>query len=604
MCAVHRQIFRNHKFLYVDYSCILQEGLIFVIGRRLGKNIYSETAVKVANYNGKLDRLMQELRDLALFDVPYDLQQIHGVLSLDLLVHAGRVGLVKGKKCLDGTRTQVLNEIVDWIDSTDVTAPRIFWLHGQAGKGKSAIAHSIALYAQNLGMLGSCFCFTRVRQHEGLHTRLFPTIARDLADRDLRLRVLLAKVITNNHSLTDTKDVAEQWERFIVEPLSRLEGSLTGNVVVVIDALDESGAEATRSSILEAFAGNDRNLPGNLRILLTSRPVVDISDALGAARHIHVRSLDDTDAGHDILLYVSDRLRHLGDTFSDEDLRELAARSGGVFEWARLACDFVSHRLRVIAKKRFEEIVSLSRGDGMSLLDEAYIIFLKELVQGHPDLLVVFHSVMRQILWLKTPLSTSALDFMRQRFPGKHSHYSVRDILNMMASLLSGTNETSTPIRPLHASFYDFLLDERRSGEFFIEQRDVHRDLAVASLSVMRSCLCFNICGLETSYLLNTEIADLGKKVDENIPPYLLYSCRFWATHLQDGGFDGGLAELVGQFITGEQVLFWLEVLGVSGLIGEAYWALILAENWFQVNVLLCAEYQHTNDNLTGTNGV
>ena len=34
--------------------------------------------------------------------------------------------------------------------------------------------------------------------------KLFPTIARDLADRDLRLRPLLARVITNNHSLRDT----------------------------------------------------------------------------------------------------------------------------------------------------------------------------------------------------------------------------------------------------------------------------------------------------------------------------------------------------------------------------------------------------------------
>ena len=46
----------------------------------------------------------------------------------------------------------------------------------------------------------------------------------------------------------DTADVEEQWEKFIAEPLTRLEGSLTGNIVVVIDALDESGAEGTTSA--------------------------------------------------------------------------------------------------------------------------------------------------------------------------------------------------------------------------------------------------------------------------------------------------------------------------------------------------------------------
>ena len=153
----------------------------------------------------------------------------------------------------------------------------------------------------------------------------------------------------------------------------------------------------------------------------------------------------------------------------------------------------------------------------------------------------------------------------------------------MVASLLSGTTKEFTPIRPLHASFYDFLLDKERSCEFFIEQGDVHRDLAAASLSIMQACLHFNICELETSYVLNAEVADLDKKVEKYIPPHLQYACQFWAAHLQDVEFDAGLAELVGQFITGEQVLFWLEVLGVSGLIKEAYWVLTSAERWFQV---------------------
>jgi len=94
-----------------------------------------------------------------------------------------------------------------------------------------------------------------------------------------------------------------------------------------------------------------------------------------------------------------------------------------------------------------------------------------------------------------------------------------------MASLLAGASEVSIPVRPLHASFYDFLLDEKRSGEFFIQQGDAHRDLAVASLSVMQAGLHFNICGLETSYISNSMVADLGKRIQENIPPHLLYLC-------------------------------------------------------------------------------
>ena len=567
---------------------------MFAIGCLLGKDVVSETETKVVNYNSRLDTLMENLRDRVLLhdqsniqDGQQSVQQIREDRSLDSLAYASQVGVIQKKRCLDGTRTEILKEIVDWINNTDPTAPRIFWLHGQAGKGKSAIAHTIALQARNLGVLGSCFCFTRVRQAEELHTKLFPTIARDLADHDLRLRTLLAEMIANNHSLKDTTDVAEQWEKFIVEPLSRLHGPSTGTVVVVIDALDESGAETTRAPFLEALTVCCAKLPANIRILLTSRPFVDIQEVLDASQHVHTRSLDDINAElttSDIRLYVSHRLKSLRNTFSDADIQQVAAKSGGVFEWARLACDFIFNRIGVIAKRRLDEIMSHAPGSGRTLLDEMYTTFLKEFTQGSSEVLGVFQSVMRQILWSKEPLPISALDFLRDRFPRTDDRYSVEDTLRVMASLLSGTNgKTSTPVRPLHASFYDFLVDEKRSGEFFIQQGNVHCALAIASLSVMRTCLCFNICGLETSYVANAKVADLDKKVEKNIPQYLLYACKFWAMHLQDAEFIVELAELVGQFMSGEQVLFWLEVLGVSKFIKEGYWALRSAEKWFQV---------------------
>ena len=569
----------------------------------------SETATKVANYNSKLDSLMQEFRDRALRDVTYNVQQIWEDLSLDFLAYATRVGLNKQKKCLDGTRTEILKEIVDWINNTDATAPRIFWLHGQAGKGKSAIAHTIALQAENLGILGSCFCFTRARQHEGLHMKLFTTIARDLADCDLRLRPLLAEVIaTNKRSLRDTEDIGEQWQKFIFEPLSQLEGFSTENIVVVIDALDESGAEETRSTILNVLVGNNALLPAHLRILLTSRPLVDIWEVLDAAQHIRVMSLDDIDHDStiaDIRRYVSNRLKSFSGIFSDENLQELAVKSGGVFEWARLACDFVSHRIRKIAEKRLEEILSHSAGGGRILLDDMYSTFLKEVTNGPSDVLVMFRSVMQQILWSKEPLSISALDSMRARFPREDDHYSVGDILNSMASLLSGTNTTLTPIHPLHASFYDFLLDEKRSGEFFIEQGNVHHDLAQASISVMQAGLQFNICGLETSYLANLEVVDLDKRIEQNISPHLLYACQFWAVHLQGAGFNPELAQSVSGFVTGEKLLFWLGVLGVCKLIGKADQALTSAEQWFQVRTLIITGYVwYVIYKSTGENGV
>ena len=582
-------------------------GLTFFIGSYLGKSVLSETTTKVASYNCKLDKLMQELRDRPIPDIRYGIKQIYEDLSSKYLTYADRAGLNEAKKCLDGTRIEVLNEIVDWINNTGAGAPRIFWLYGQAGKGKSAIAHTIALQAQNLGMLGSCFCFSRVRQHEQLHMKLFPTIARDLADRDLRLRPLLAEVTANNQPLRNTADLAAQWKKLILGPLSQLKSSPTGNVVVVIDALDESGTERTRATVLEILAAYDAELPANIRILLTSRPLVDIGNALNSSPHIYARSLDAIDTEltmRDIHLYVSTRLKSLRDIFSDDHFQQLAVKSGGVFEWARLACDFMSPRIGVTPKDRFHEIMSHASGDGRTLLDEMYTTFLNDLFRGL-DERQEFRSVMRQILWLKEPLSISALDFLRDRFPREDDRYPVGFILSFMASLLAGASEAHTPVRPLHASFYVFLLDEKRSGEFFIRQGDAHRDLAVASLSVMQTGLHFNICKLESSYVPNSQVADLKKRVQENIPPHLLYACQFWATHLQGAAFDPDLVQLVKGLVTGEQMLFWLEALGVSKLIGEAYCALASAERWFQVSLFISGMgCPPNNSELAAKNGV
>jgi len=419
--------------------------------------------------------------------------------------------------------------------------------------------------------------------------KLFTTIARDLADRDLCLQQILAEVISDDHSLRDTADIAEQWQKFILEPFSQLEGSLSQNVVIIIDALDESGAEATRQDILNTLA-HGAQLPSNIRIVLTSRPIMDIRQALLVSHHVQAKSLDDIEADSatcDITHYISTTLKKVGAAFSNKDLEQLAAKSNGLFEWARLACDFLRPRISMIANERFCKITSHA-GDGANLLDGMYVMSLKDLIQGDVDVLERFHSVMRQILWLKEPLSISALDSMRCKFTREGDHFPVGIILGYMASFLTGTINLSTPVRPMHASFYDFLLDKKRSGEFFVDEADVHHELALASLCVMQDGLRFNICGLETSYVRNSAVADLAMKIEKNIPLHLLYSCRFWATHLHDSRFDTDLANHVVAIVTGAKILYWMEVLGVCKCIGEADRALTSAEGWLQVSILYC----------------
>ena len=54
------------------------------------------------------------------------------------------------------------------------------------------------------------------------------------------MRLLLDEVVSKNYSSKKASTV-EEWKELVMEPLSRSEGPFTGNIVIVIDALGESG---------------------------------------------------------------------------------------------------------------------------------------------------------------------------------------------------------------------------------------------------------------------------------------------------------------------------------------------------------------------------
>ena len=548
-----------------------------------------------------LDELVQQYRDRTVRDMHINVYRASENVNLDEMAYAGGTGHDTTKKCLDGTRTEILREIVSWIQDPDVNAPRIFWLHGQAGKGKSAIAHTITLWLKNSGGLGSCFCFVRDRQAERREEKMLTTISRDLADWDPTFGRALAGVFANNRSLMATPDIFQQWEKLIVAPLSQVSSNIAGNIVIVVDALDESGPALSRSHILSVLGTlQTAKLLSNVRLLVTSRPLPDIQPVLSRTLHVKAVSLDDVPVAfteRDIRLFVSMKLRDVED-IGEAEISQVAQKADGLFEWARLACEFIRQDIASeMVKKRFGDCVANASGEGKSLLDEIYLTILDSIISRKPNPLWRFRSVMRQVLYTLEPLPIDGLSAMRRHFSQEYDGFNVAIVLHFMGPLLSGVTEHTNPVRPLHASFYDFLLDKRRSKEFFIEQHDVHHDLAVASLSIMQADLQFNICGLETSYLCNSEVVGLEKKVEENISPHLLYSCRFWATHLQDTVFDSELLQLVRRLVTGVQILFWLEVLGVTKFIREAFWTLTSAEKWLQVILFLGKMGCHLTNN-------
>ncbi|KAG1784452.1 uncharacterized protein HD556DRAFT_1251305 [Suillus plorans] len=513
--------------------------------------------------------------------------------------YATGAGLNTSKICLPNTRQDLLKDIQNWISSTEEGAPRILWLSGTAGKGKSAVAHTISSWYIERGGLGSCFCFDRTQQADRRQDKTFTTIASDLADCNPIVRRALAQAVRDHNGLKRTPDIAKQWQELIISPINIASKAIAAPVLIVIDALDESGEANSQEQILRLLAGKLNTstsqlseLPANFRILLTSRPLEDIHNTLHAVPHVHHVSLDAISSAStelDIQLYISHELEDLHHIFNDAHFKALALKSDGLFEWARLACEYIkgTNKVGVGPVGRCKAVITGTSEKGTRLLDDIYTRILRDIMpeDERKEAIPVFCSVMGQVLASLEPLPMPALTAMRLYFPEGTCDYEIDRVLGPLGSLLTGTSDSDTPIRPLHASFYDFLTDESRSHDFSVDASAVHRDLAFASLRVMDSKrgLRFNICSLENSYLPNSSVPDLEKQVKESIPAELSYSCRFWGTHVSSTSFGSPLAKGVEAFFDGERLLWWLEALALMRSLGGSVVTLSYIADWLSV---------------------
>jgi hypothetical protein len=524
-------------------------------------------------------------------------------LDLSGMSYADGAGRDTGKQCLPGTRTEIISDITDWINSTGDDVQRVLWLSGPAGKGKSAIAHTIANWFNDVGGLGSCYCFDHQRAADRRHERIFSTIARDLADRDPEMRRALSEAVKDASSLKTTVDIVQQWDNLLMKPLGKSSGSIVRPVVIVIEALDESGGVETRLRLLQILAGKlgvqrITELPANFRVIVTSRPLRDIEAELADARHIRRMSMDDISSAtteRDIHTYVSKELEGLSN-FGDREFTTLAEKADGLFEWARLACRYIKAPPPGLSPiECFGLVTSRDVAEQENLLYDMYQFILTEVMRkgksthtaSQHKQLARFRSVMSQILGAAEPLSLESLNVMRSYFPDTSEHYEVQVMIEHMGSLLSGTTNSSTPIRLLHGSFRDFLTNQSYSGEFFVDVSKVQRDLAFASLRVMEHGLSFNICDLKSSYLPNSEDPGLRERAEKCIPPHLSYACRFWPVHLQTTSFETELVNEVKLFFDHQRLLFWIEVLGIIKALSSAVPALPRIAQWLMVSQLV-----------------
>ncbi|KAG8695958.1 POC1 centriolar protein A, partial [Ceratobasidium sp. 395] len=480
------------------------------------------------------------------------------------------------RKCLSGTRVSIIDELFNWAQNSD-SEPRLAWAHGLAGLGKSSIATSVCLRLDGQHILASSFFCKRDSPELRDPRRVLATIIYGLALRWEDYRDAVVGAIAEDPEL-HLKHIQPLYESLVSKPLRNLVGakSPASTYVVVVDALDECGDETTRKQLLACLRGISQLNPW-LRIIVTSRPDRDIREFFTHTgedwfTEYNVLSYD---ARADVCILIEDCLSEVAQTddWPKDAVEQLSLRSNGLFIWAQTACQFILNGFDRV--KCLNKVLTGTHISDLSTdLDTLYATTVKTSAADGADEKMEYTLKCLGVVVVtatRTPLSVSSL----AQLLGRWIPYKVLDrVLHSLSSVLYVDRNQGSVVRISHPSFMDYIIDSSRSKELCVDLKRHNTILAECCLGLMNEGLRFNICGLETSYLFNSQVPNLGSRVQDVIHPHLSYSCLYWSSHVADA-YAGALDNCLRSFLFQTPLMYWIETLSLLGKLRTALSSLL-----------------------------
>ena len=256
-----------------------------------------------------------------------------------------------------------------------------------------------------------------------------------------------------------------------------------------------------------------------------------------------------------------------------EVLSALVEMAVPLFIFAATLCRFIEDEAYSNPTDQLKKVLNyrkMKSDSEMDKLDATYSPVLKQLIDGRPEkaqksLVKRFRIIVGTIVHLAEPLSPSSLasllDIDGEQIQGQ---------LSSLHSVLSVPSSAQSPIRMLHLSFRDFLVDaDRRNKNFWVDEMETHKMIMTKCLDQMsqQGYLQENICKLPDHGTLRAEID--SRTIANHLPPEVQYACRFWVYHLNESQTGISDNDPVYVFLQ-EHFLHWLESLSLLGRIAES----------------------------------
>ena len=470
---------------------------------------------------------------------------------------------------MEGTREQILADLEEW--ALDDAAPKVFWLNGMAGTGKTSIAHSFSESLDRNQILGASFFCSRSTSREVRDASLIiPTIASTLSLLSPVLRSAISKVVEEKPDVGSLHNLSLQFRLLLVDPIKSVLDSSLKTYVVIIDALDECTKLVTVEKFIQAVVESAPGMP--LKFFISSRETTQIRSAFHynptyMPTIISLQTIERTVVQEDIKLYLHTSLsaivakNPLPIPWPPLDEFEiLLERSDGLFIYAATALRDIGAP-DVDFTQRLTHITRLTPARMQTgVIDSLYNDIMRQAFCSPlaPEDVSRRHEILSAIVLLVVPLSMDAIACLlsMESWQAQFALAPFRSVIHVPPTA------DISPVTIFHASFPDFIVNPSRCEEpFRLDESKGHQMLTVQCLRCLNQSLKRNICNLSTNMTVSSSCEPNA------IPKALWYSCLHWASHLAQAlavglAQDAEFRALVLAFVD-QHLLHWFENLSV-----------------------------------------
>ncbi|KAF5310531.1 hypothetical protein D9619_007699 [Psilocybe cf. subviscida] len=419
-------------------------------------------------------------------------------------------------KCDEGTRTSMILGMKKFVQDGDATSsPALYWLHGPAGVGKSALAQSLSLELKGEGNHAASFFFSRTSAGRNNGDQLIMTLAYQLATNIPALRRFMSKAVKKNPAIF-TASNAVQMQTLIIDPINKWQKKYHWSVwrlvhrifnitekphprLILVDGLDECNNPDIQRDLILCIALAVRQLAIPFRFVIASRPeahilaTFELDPAFQDLNGVKVTKQnlgDDEDADEQITAFLLKefaeirRVHPIRDFLPErwprpDQIAQLVSKSSKGFIYPATVIRYIKMRNNR-PDECLERILGLSAIPTFDKPYESLDFLYRHIFESVPEInKTSIHEIFHFLVLPSTWDGVTSASTIERHFGYKPGHvqHVLHDLLCLVALTPNGY------IKVLHASLPDFLLDQSRSGLLCIDVGDAHATITASHLS-------------------------------------------------------------------------------------------------------------------------